>query len=182
MRDKEVKQLISRRNICISLALALTALSLCGCAGGLKGYNHQWLQPRDISSVYVEMFDSNSLRRGHEYVLTEAICKRIESETPYKIVSDRNVADSILSGRIIAIRQQILATDRYTGRPLENEMAVQVQVNWKNLDTGELLIDNKNVTASASFSSTMGQNFDYAAKAAVNKAAERVVELMQTEW
>jgi hypothetical protein len=163
--------------------IAVLSVALAGCGtGGLGGYTNQWLHPQDVSSVYVEMFDSRSLRRGHEYVLTDAICKRIESETPYKILSDRDYADTVLSGQISSIGSGVIASDRYTGRPLEMETIVRVSVSWKNLRTGELLINNETVSASATYSAQLGQNFDYAAKIAVNRAAERVVELMETKW
>lgn len=163
--------------------IAILSVALTGCGtGGLGGYKNQWLHPQDVSSVYVEMFDSRSLRRGHEYVLTDAICKRIESETPYKILSDRDYADTILSGQISSIGSGVIAGDRYTGRPLEMETAVTVSVTWKNLRTGELLVNNETVTASATYSAQLGQDFDYAANIAVNRAAERVVELMETKW
>jgi hypothetical protein len=75
----------------------------------LSGYSDDWLYPQDVSSVYLEMFDSASFQRGHEYILTDALAKRIEAQTPYKIVSNRNRADTILSGtdRQAAYRQRI---------------------------------------------------------------------------
>ena len=163
--------------------IAVLSVALTGCGtGGLGGYTNQWLHPQDVSTVYVEMFDSRSLRRGHEYVLTDAICKRIESETPYKILSDRDYADTVLSGQISSIGSGVIAGERYTGRPLEMESIVTVSVTWKNLRTGELLVNNETVSASATYSAQLGQDFDYAAKIAVNRAAERVVELMETKW
>jgi hypothetical protein len=164
-----------------ALAAVFTPIAGCG-EGGLEGYANDWLYPQDVQTVYVEMFDTQSFRRGHEYVLTDAICKRIESETPYKIVSDRDVAETVLSGQLGAIRSSVLARDRFSGRSLENEAQVIVTVSWKNLETGELLINGEKANASATYSTQLGQDFDYAAKVAVNRAAERVVELMQTKW
>lgn len=162
-------------------ALATVFAGLGGCG---EGYTQDWLHREDVSSVYVEMFDSSSFRRGHEYVLTDAICKRIEAETPYKIISDRDQADTILSGRITYIRQTVLATERFTGRPMEREVQFGVIVTWKNIRTGELFVDNKRVDASATYSSQLEppQDFDYAANVAANRAAERVVELLQKPW
>jgi len=155
--------------------IAVLSVALTGCGTGwLEGYTNQWLHPQDVSSVYVEMFDSRSLRRGHEYVLTDAICKRIESETPYKILSDRDYADTVLSGQISSIASGVIAGERHTGRPLEMETTVMVSVTWKNLRTGELLVNNETVSASATYSTQLGQDFD--------RAAERVVELMETKW
>lgn len=156
--------------------------TLSGCVGGIGEYTNGGLHPDDVVSVYVEMFDSSSFRRQHEVVLTDAICKRIESETPYKIISDRNRADTVLSGNISSIGSGVLATDRNTGGTLEREATVNVVVNWKNLKTGELLVDNKTAIGMASYSSELGQDFDYAARVAVNNAAVRVVELMEKPW
>lgn len=148
---------------------------------GLKEYSNEWLYPEDVSTVYVEMFDSSGFRRGHEYTLTDAICKRIEANTPYKIVSDRDAADTLLRGRL-TIGAGILAGERYQGTTLESESLVTVTVSWKNLRTGDLLINDEEVTASASFSSQLGQDFEYAARVGLNMAAQRVVELMEKKW
>ena len=175
----------------IKFTLAMVAVfmsALFGISGcDLGSYNNCWLYPEDVTSVYVEMFDSQSFRRGHGYTLTDAIAKRIEAETPYKIVSDRDLADTLLSGKICSIGSRILAMERETGRSMEHEAMTTVMVTWKNLNTGEILVDNETVSASASYSQFLGnennrQDFDYAADVAINRAAERVVELMQVKW
>jgi hypothetical protein len=171
----------------LSVFFVFTALTgiffLGGCGqGGFSGYNNSWLHRQEISTVYVEMFDSQSFRRGHEYDLTDAICKRIETDTPYKIVSDRNVADSILSGKIASIGKRNLSMERNTGRVFENQANVIVTLRWQNLKTNEIMVDNETVDVSADYSIFAGQDFEYGSKVAVNRAAERIVELMQKKW
>jgi len=171
----------------ISVLFVITAISVVcfigGCGqGGFSGYDNSWLNPRGISSVYVEMFDSQSFRRGHEYDLTDAICKRIETDTPYKIVSDRNIADSVLSGKITSIGKRSVSTERNTGRIFENEANAAVVVRWQNLKTSEIMIDNESVDTFIGYSEFVGQDFEYSSKVALNRAAERIVELMQSEW
>ncbi|MHC4236663.1 MAG: LPS assembly lipoprotein LptE [Planctomycetota bacterium] len=161
----------------IFTVVAAGLLSITGCGE----YQNSWLYPDQVQTVYVEMFDTTSFRRGHEFVLTDAICKRIEAQTPYKIVSDRNIADSVLSGEL-GIRSSVLATDRYSAKPIEQETLVSVRVTWKDLKSGRLLIDEKKVYASSSYSAPLGQDFEYSINRAVNKAAVRVVELMETPW
>ena len=73
----------------------------------------------------------------------------------------------------------VIAGERYTGLPLERETIATVTVSWKNLKTGEILINNEQVSASSTYSSQLGQSFDYGADVAVNRAAEKVVELME---
>jgi hypothetical protein len=161
-----------------------SALWMIGCVAvlvGCQGYSNSWLHRQDVNTVYVEMFDNNGFRRGHEYTLTDAICKRIEAQTPYKIVSDRNVADTVLSGTV-TIGVGVLASDRWTGRPLEQESLVSVTVTWKNLKTGQVLVDRQLVYSSATYSAGMGQTEDYAIDVAVNKAAQKTVELMEKPW
>jgi hypothetical protein len=160
---------------------------LCGCtavllAGCLGGYSSQPLYPQDVKSVYVEMFDNTTFRRDLEYDLTDAIAKRIDAETPYRIVSDRSRADTVLSGKIIAINDSVLTVERSIGRALESQAEVIAQFSWKNLQTGQYLIENKKISATAAYSEFQQQSFDYASKSAANKLAERIVEQMQTGW
>jgi len=157
-------------------------LFLSGCNMSKRGYTNEWLYPDDIKTIYVKMFDTGDFRRGHEYILTDAICKKIEAQTPYKIVSDMNLADTVLSGRLSGLGAETLATDRYSGSPLEYEVLAIVTVKWKNLKTGELLINSKDAKATGTYSIQLGQDFEYAANVAVNRAADRVIELMELPW
>jgi len=148
----------------------------------MSGYSNESLFPEDITSVYVEMFDNKSFRRGVEYELTDALVKRIEAETPYKIISNRDRADSIMNGQILSIAEMRLSTERQTGRSMEKDVEIRALVNWKNLKTGELLIDNESLSASASYSEWQEQGFDYGSTLAANNLARRIVELMEKEW
>ncbi|MBA7481863.1 hypothetical protein ES707_17340 [subsurface metagenome] len=148
----------------------------------MSGYSDETLFPEDVGSVYVEMFDSRSFRRSVEYELSEALAKRIEADTPYKIISSRDRADTVISGQIVGIGELVLTRERETGRALEKEVELRVVVNWKNLKTGELLIDNQSVAASASFSEWQNQGFNYASALAANNLARKIVELMEKEW
>ena len=167
-----------KKQITIGILMITAMLVLLS---GCSGYQNSWPYPEDVTSVYVEMFDTASFRRGYEFELTDAICKRIESHTPYKIVSDRQLADTVLSGRL-SIGISVLAGDRYSGSSLEREALTTVTVTWKNLKTGEMLIDAKQVEGAASYSQQLGQTEQYAVARAVNDAAQRVVELMETPW
>ncbi|UCF00231.1 MAG: LptE family protein [Planctomycetota bacterium] len=162
-------------------ALVHFILGLCGCSE-MSSYSNESLFPEEVSSVYVEMFDNRSFRRGVEYELTDALAKRIEVETPYKVISSRDRADTVVSGQIVQVSESVLSSEREIGRALEKEVELRAVVNWKNLKTGGLLIDNQEVAASASFSEWQNQDFGYAASLAANNLARRIVELMEKEW
>ena len=155
-------------------------LSLCGCEGG--GYSSESLFSADVGTVYVEMFDNQSFRRGVEYALTDALAKRIEIQTPYKIVSNRDRADTVISGQITSVGESAISMERDIGRPVEKEVQLWAVVTWKNLKTGELLIDGRAVNGSATYSEWQNQSFNYASGLAANNLAQRIVELMEKKW
>lgn len=149
---------------------------------GCSGYSNESMFPQDISSVYMEMFDNQTFRRGVEYELSDALAKRIEAQTPYKLISSSDRADTIISGQIVSISEAALSTERETGMVLETEVQLQAVVNWKNLKTGELLIDNQTVNAEATYSTYQSQDFSYASAFAANNLARKIVELMEKKW
>jgi hypothetical protein len=149
---------------------------------GCGGYSSQSLYTNEVKSVYVEMFDNATFQRDLEYDLTDAIAKRIDAETPYRIISDKSRADTVLSGKITGIGSTALTLERETGRPLENQAEVTAQFSWKNLKTGEYLLENVSASATATYSEFQQQGLDYASKTAANKLAERIVEQMQVKW
>ena len=162
-------------------ALVAFCLGFCGCAE-IGGYSNKSLFPQGISSVCLEMFDNQSFRRGVEYELSDALAKRIETETPYKIISSRDRADTLISGQIVSIDESLLSIEREVGRALEKEVQLTAMVSWKNLKTGELLIDNQSVSAEATFSEFQKQDFKYASTVAANNLARKIVELMERKW
>ncbi len=167
--------------LALSLLLVSTAWLLPGC-GSPAGYSSESLFPDDVRTICIEMFDNRSFRRGAEYAVSDALVKRVASQTPYKIVSDTNRADSVMSGQLVSISESILTLEREIGRPLEKEVVLTAVVNWKNLQTGRLMINNKTVVASASYSEFQGQDFTYASAVAANKLAQKIVELMENQW
>ena len=169
-RDMERKSL--------SALVLLCACTLCGCAG----YSNESLYPDDISSVCLEMFDNQSFRRGVEFELSDALAKRIEADTPYKIITDADRADTVIGGQIVSIGQLALSTDRELGTVLESEVLLRAVVHWKNFKTGELMIDYEQVSASASYSTLQMQDFKYASSLAANNLARKIVELMEGSW
>ncbi|MHC4394571.1 MAG: LPS assembly lipoprotein LptE [Planctomycetota bacterium] len=178
------ESLEKNQHLVFTTFLCLTVASctcFCGCAE-MSGYSNQSLFPENVDSVYVEMFDNRSFRRGVEYELSDALAKRIEAETPYKIISSRDRADTVISGQIVQITESVLSRERQIGRALEKEVQLQAVVNWKNLKTGELLINNKSINASANYSEWQNQSFGYASTLAANNLARRIVELMEKEW
>jgi hypothetical protein len=159
--------------LCIFISLA---------AVGCGGYGNQSLYPADVKSVCVQMFDNDSFRRGVEYELTDALAKRIEAQTPYKVISSSDKADTVISGRIKSVDTTVLSAERQTGRALEKEIRITAVVRWENLKTGKYLLDNETVSTTATFSEWQAQSFEYASTLAANKLAQKIVEKMEIKW
>jgi hypothetical protein len=117
-----------------------------------------------------------------EYTLSDALAKRIEAETPYKVITNADVADTVISGQITEITETLLSTELETGKALEKEMVIRATVTWKNLRTGDMLLDAVTVEGSASYSGFLSQGTSYAERLAANKLAERIVEQMEHPW
>ncbi len=182
MIKSTVKNLfVVREFLYVIVPLCLCVIGLGGC-GFIDGYSNQSLYPSDVTSVYLEMFDNRTFRRGVEYELTDALAKRIEAQTPYKIISDSDRADTILTGQIISIRELALSTERETGLVLERQLEIKALVSWENFKTGQLLVDNQTVIASATYSEYQNQEFNYASRLAANNLAKKIVELMENKW
>ncbi len=175
-RKPMIRPGIAGAAVCILILLAC-----CGC-NNFAGYSNDSLFPAGIESVYVEMFDNQTFRRGTEYDLTDALAKRIEADTPYKIVSSRDRADTVISGRVLRVYESVLSTEREFGTALEKELTVEAIVNWKNLNTGELLIEDEQVAGLATYSTHLSQDFKYGSSLASNNIAQKIVELMETKW
>ena len=88
----------------------------------------------------------------------------------------------MIGGQIVEVTESILTGERETGRAMEKEVVLQAVVNWKNLKTGQLLIDNRTVSASANYSPWQNQGFRYASTLAANNLAREIVELMEKKW
>ena len=164
--------------MCTLFVAALTLMPLGGC----QGYRSDSLYRSDIDTVYVEMFQSKSFRRGLEYNLSRAVAQQVELKTPYRVTSDRRRADTVLRGTILSIADHITTRQGDVGRPMDSRTTVVIEVTWTNVKTGQQLMENKKFRMTGSYAALQGQDWDTAAGDAVEDLAVRLVEAMETPW
>ena len=172
-----------------SLALAgilAAAWLACGCSQDpSQGYTTASLYPEDVSTVAVPIWKRGSAvyRRDLERRLTEALIKRIELDTPYK-VTDKSKADTLLEGTITAVGQRVMSFDPEEGRPRDVEMTILVDFTWTNLRTGEILVNKQKFRASGVYypTSPLDEDSFLGAEDAINQMARRIVEHMEKPW
>jgi hypothetical protein len=171
-----------RRAFC----LLLSAFCLLpGCASYQIG--NRTLFPADVQTVYVPMVQSESFRPALGEALTEAICKEIEANTDYKVVSSPN-ADSILSAKIITDTKRVIVENKFD-EPRSTDVNYQVQVTWTNRK-GAILTDQPvplpptfvTLGQSAAYIPEYGQSYVTSEQQVVHRLAEQIVGLMESPW
>ncbi len=159
---------------------AVLLIAAAGLTGGC-GYSAQRPFPEGIQTVYVEMFESQEFRRDLEFQLTEALVKRIEMDTPYRI-ADRQVADTVFTGEILEVQQRGLGNSFRTNRPREVAATILLRYSWKDQRTGEILVERPRFAFTASYIPDVGETFKKGMIRGLDQAAERIVETMETGW
>ncbi len=169
----------------LSIAVALIALA-AGCASYQIGTRS--LYRPDIRTVYVPMFESDSLRRNLGERLTEAVAKEIELKTPYKVVH-RPDADSVLNARITSETKRVVS-EQLNDIPRNIETDLTVQVNWYDRRGGTLMEDARfnfspvafSAAQDADFTPEGGQSVATAHQEAIQRLAEQIVSQMESRW
>jgi hypothetical protein len=122
------------------------ALLLSSCEAGhnftVFGYSTQPNYNCNIHTVYVPIFKNRTFYKGLEFDLTRAVIREIEAKTPYKVVSDCAGADTQLAGTIISFNKDILNRNQLN-EVREGQTTLGVEVEWKDLRTGEVLSQPK---------------------------------------
>ena len=161
---------------------------VCGCtADPGKGYTFASPHRKGIKSIFIPMWTrgKNVYRRELEIRLTEAVIKRIQLDTPIKVTT-KNRADTMLTGTLEGISQRPMSIDPNTGRTREQEVILTVSFRWSDLRTGELLLDKerKMIRAPGVYipPAPFGEDFFQGSEEAINKAARRIVETLESDW
>lgn len=158
-------------------------VAACGCGYSVGGD----FSPH-VRSVHVPTFTSDDHRRGYEQLLTEAVQKQIQMETPYRLTSAA-MADTILTGHIAGITKRVDNQNRFDD-PRELELAISVYVTWQDARTGEILAQRQlamdpalaQLESQVSFAPEVGQSLATGTQDAVNQLARDIVSMMHASW
>ena len=154
---------------------------LLGAACGGCGYSTERPFRSGIKTVHVEMLESKEFRRELEFELTEALVKRIEMDTPYKIAPLRT-ADTLFSGEILEVREGVYGSDFKTDEPREKSASVVMRFRWKDLRTGQVLVERERFVHSVEYIPPVGETFAKGMVRGMDGMAEAIVETMESTW
>ncbi|MFQ5429640.1 MAG: LPS assembly lipoprotein LptE [Phycisphaerae bacterium] len=167
----------------IPLPLLVLSLGLAGCGYSTERervFKTANTSQDRIRTVAVPVFQSREFRRGLELQLTEALAKRIEAESPFKLAK-KGRADTILTGEILEVRQATIGRDFAAVRPRETAATLVVSFTWKDLRTGEILARNPRFVQTVDYVRPLGEGFFHAMQRDMDRLAERIVEQMETD-
>jgi hypothetical protein len=158
------------------LCFAAACFTLQGC-----GYSTKPLYNRAYRTIAVPIFNNKTFRREWEFRLTEALAKNIESRTPYKIVA-QDRADTVLTGEIVDVAQDVLTRRYGTLLPRESQLTVAVNFVWKDR-SGRLLVERRSFNRSSTEIPQIGERVEDAEQLAIERLAAAIVDQMQTsDW
>jgi len=171
----------------LRLIIGLFCLSLLGGCAGYRVGTYS-LYNEHIKTVYVPMFESDSFRRNIAERLTEAVCKRIEERTPYKVIG-RPSADSVLTGRLVSDSQAVMTKNKYND-VRQKQISLSVEVVWIDRRGNELRrtesipwgMAGEGITTSWSMVPEMGDSTVLAQQKAIDGMAEQIVNMMENPW
>lgn len=121
----------------LSTGIVILCLGLAGCASDttLLGYHIGSQARKDIKTLRVPIFRNTTYYRDLEYELTEAVIKRIQDTTPYKVVTE-GPADAQLVGTIRLGNTHTMIQNELNESRLR-DFALAVEVNFIDTRTGQ---------------------------------------------
>jgi hypothetical protein len=167
-------------------AVLLGALSLAGCAAYQVG--SQSLYAPDVATVYVPIVESDSYRRELGERLTEAVAKKIDLNTHFKVVGTPD-ADSVLSVRLISETRRVVV-ENASDDPRGLEVDMHAEVTWLNrrrlpiVPVHAILLppDLARFHQQSVLIPEVGQSIVTAQQQAIDRLADQIVSAMEEPW
>jgi Lipopolysaccharide-assembly len=166
------------------MAAALCLTAGCGYESNdttVAGYHWNSIYRTDVHTVCVPIFGTKDFHRGVEFEVSDALVHQIEAFTPYKVVA-RDHADTILEGEVVSVKTAPLSLSETSGVPQEQMTSVVVNFTWKDLRSGQILVQKKEFSQSAVYYPTLAEGEFVGTQSAAEKLAAGIVHEMEAAW
>lgn len=175
-----LQNLVYRKACAAAAVMLLVVAAVVLCSGC---YEHKRLYRTEYRTVAVPIFENNTFYRNVEFDVTEALIKEIETRTPYKVV-DISRADTLLSGTITLIEQELINRRSDIGVVQQLEVQMYVDFEWKDLHTGKPIIDRKGFESVGTYFPTtpIRNTPDIGIHQASDRMARDIVDAMRSDW
>ena len=163
------------------LRLGAAAAALL-CVGGC-GYSFRAPYDKTVQTVFVPMFKSQTFTRDVEKMLTELVQKEIGRRTPYRLVSDLDRADTVLSGTVNFVDKNIVVESPFN-LPRQLTRTMNVSVNWVHNPPTEA--EKKRpptiIADTVNFVPEVGETSLTATYQLCQRLAGQIVDMMEQPW
>ncbi|MDG2055099.1 MAG: LptE family protein [Phycisphaerales bacterium] len=169
--------------------LSASCLIANGCAQDpTQGYSiNSSTYTTNINTIAVPIFTNDTYMRNISFWITDAVIKEIEARTPYKVASQAT-ADSLLEGTVAGVELRTISKSRETGLNQEVLVVVQIDFSWRDLRSGEPMMERTGFSADAVFTPSgttnqkPGEPLELGEFAVVQQIAEDIVDEMRNDW
>ena len=158
------------------ILLTFPLILAAGCA-----YNQGELIRRDVASIYVPILENHSADRDLEFELTRALIDEIQRKTSLTIVSDRERAQTELTGVIFDFDRTVLSENE-VDQVRELQVIVRLRFTWTDLQRQRILVHEPYFQEAAAARIQLGETDADAAQEALRLIAQRMVERMESSW
>jgi len=153
-------------------------------------FGNRTLYRPDIRTIHVPIFTNSSFRRELGERVTEAVCKEIEANTPFKLASEES-ADSVLRGNLVGDRKLVQGLNGFDDPRIIQE-DLQIEYKWYDqrgqlirqpitLDLNPVIVEH-NIWVNGQFYPEAGQSISTAQQKAIDDFAKQVVLQLQAPW
>jgi hypothetical protein len=192
--------------------LILVVACLAGCTGEttILGYHFGSRARPDVKTVRVPIFRNTTYFRDIEYELTQAVIKRIQDTTPYKVITD-GPADAQLTG-VIRVGLGHVGIQNELNEARSRDFTLAVEVTFMDTRSGQdyfLPVTQQPalppapptvnldplappppvphlkphvVAKSATYAPELGQSFATAKQKVIDDIAIHIVNMMECPW
>ncbi len=165
------KRISLAKLMCLMIVFAM----ISGC-----GYSTKSLFDRNISSIYIPIFDNTTFRRDLEFDLTKAVKDEIMNRTSLRIVQKES-ADTILHGSIVDVKENVV-TQNNVDDIVESRFTIYVDIKLVDRRTERTLYEESNLYNTAEFIVNRGENINSVAKENIAILAETIVNHLEENW
>lgn len=170
--------------LCLRSLFAFVVLLLVPGCGYMVGGNYD----PQVRTVAVPVFGTEDFRSDFHIELTEFVQREIQSRTPY-LISDAQSSDTRLKGRILEVRKDVLAEDRFDD-PRQLQLSIAIEVVWEDLRNGRILASRQfpvdgqtaQLISHRQMAPEIGQSLATAKQAALKDLSTQIVNMMESPW
>lgn len=118
-------------------AVALFCLATAACGYHVGG--HADLMPKTVKTIAIPAFANATPRYKLPVLLTSDLTREFNTRTRFRIVTDPNEADALLTGAVVNFSAYPTIFDAASGRATGVQVVVNVQLKLTDRSTGKVL-------------------------------------------